>query len=129
MPLTINKVDTNGYWMVGDTHIYVPSNNIKIEHSNVVGSSSGRSEDGVMRIDWVRRDVRKVNLKYRVMSASELNTLLGLMQGKEFVFKFMDRGSVKTINAYAGECSYEFYTYSIGGEAIYRDVEIHVIEK
>lgn len=129
MPLTINKVDTDGYWMVGNTHIYVPSNNITIEHSNVVGASSGRSEDGVMRIDWVRRDVRKVNLKYRVMSASELNTLLGLMQGKEFTFKFLDHGSVKTINAYAGECKYDFYTYALGGEAIYRDVEIHVIEK
>ena len=69
MAFQINKVDTDGYWMVGSTHIYIPSVETKVEHSNVTGSSTGRSEDGVMRIDWIRRDVRKVYLKYKYMTA------------------------------------------------------------
>ena len=128
MAYTINKVDTLGYWMVGNTHIYTPPVT-KVEHSNVVGESSGRSEDGIMRIDWLRRDVRKVYLKYNYMTAAELNTLMSLMQGKEFTFKFFDRGSVQTISAYVGESSYEFYTYDLLGAKVYKDVEIHVIEK
>lgn len=128
MAYNINKLDTQGYWMVGSTHIYIPSE-AKVEHSNVVGASSGRSEDGVMRIDWLRRDVRKVNMKWKYMTAAELNTVMSLLQGKEFTFKFFDKGSVQSISAYCGECNYEFYTYDVLGSKIYKDVEIHVIEK
>lgn len=132
MGFSINKVDTLGYWMIETTNIYIPSVETKVEHSNVTGSSTGRSEDGVMRIDWIRRDVRKVFLKYKLMTASELNTLFALTQGKEFKFKFFDKGSVQTMYAYVGETSYELYSYGnalTNNEKIYANVEIHVIEK
>lgn len=125
----MNKLDTKGYWKVGNTSIYVPSFETKIEHSNVAGSDSGRDEDGIMHIDWVRRDVRKVYLKYAAMTASELNTLLGLMQGKEFQFTFRDRGATQTMTAYVGETKYKLYSYSAYTGEVYTDVEINVIEK
>ena len=82
-----------------------------------------------MRIDWVRRDVRKVFLTYKAITATELATLMSLMQGKEFTFKFYDQGSVQTMTAYVGESSYEFYSYSSAyGEPVYINFEIHVIE-
>jgi len=127
--MTIGRVDTNGYWKVGNTSIYVPSNNTKVEHSNVTGSSTGRDQSGVMHIDWLRRDIRKVHLHYYYLTASELSTLIGLLQGKEFVFTFRDQGATKTMNAYVGESSYEFYSYARTGEEIYKDVSINVIEK
>lgn len=130
MALNINKKDTDGYWMVGSSHIYIPSTPCKVEHSNITGSSTGRSEDGVMRIDWVRRDVRKVYLKYNAITESELAYMMSKMQGKEFTFKFLDQGSVQTMDAYVGESSYEFYSYSsVFGEPVYVNFEIHVIEK
>ena len=129
MAFTINKVDTLGYWKVGSTNIYTPSTPCKIEHSNVVGSASGRDESGVMHIDWLRRDVRKVYLHYNYMTATELSTLFALTQGKEFSFTFRDKGSTDSFNGYVGETSYEFYAYSVEGEPVYKDVEIHVIEK
>lgn len=116
--------------MVGSSHLYVPSFNTKVEHSNVTGASTGRSEDGIMRIDWVRRDVRKVFLTYSAMSAHELAYTMNLLQGKEFTFKFMDQGTVQTFNGYVGESTYRYYTSSdLYDEDIYVDVEIHVIEK
>lgn len=128
--MTINRLDTDGYWMVGTSHIYIPSTPCKVEHSNVVGSGSGRDEGGVMHIDWLRRDVRKVNLHYNAITESELAYMMGLMQGKEFTFKFLDQGSVQTMSAYASESSYEFYSYSSAyDESVYVDFEIHVIEK
>ena len=127
--MTINKLDTDGYWMVGSSHIYIPSTPCKVEHSNVVGSSSGRDESGVMHIDWVRRDVRKVFLKYNAITKTELAYMMGLMQGKEFTFKFLDQGTVQEISAYVGESSYEFYSYSSAyNEGVYVNFEIHVIE-
>ena len=128
--VNINTLDTANQWMADSTHLYIPSTPCKVEHSNVVGSSSGRSEDGIMRIDWVRRDVRKVFLHYNAMSAHELSATLTALQGKEFSFKYLDMGSVVTMNAYCGECTYQFYTNSsLYPEAIYTDVEFHVIEK
>ena len=126
--MTINKLDTDGYWMVGNSHIYIPSTPCKIERSNVVGEGSGRDETGVMHIDWVRRDVRKINLHYNVITGDELYYMQNLMQGQEFTFTFLQDKQVQTINAYVGESSYESYSYALG-DKIYRDYEIHVIEK
>lgn len=125
--MTINRLDTNGYWMVGTTHIYVPSTPCKIERSNVVGSSSGRDETGYMHVDWVRPDVRKINLHYNAITGTELKFMQNLMQGKEFQFTFLQDNTVQTISAYAGESSYESYSYAIG-DIVYTNYEIHVIE-
>ena len=128
--LSINRVDTKGEWMVGDHHLYIPKTGIKVEHENVVGDSSGRSEDGVMDIDWVRRDVHKVYMQWPVMTESELNDLVSWMQGQEFDFTFKDRGEIKTIHGYCSNCSYTFYTdnYLGTGVSVYTDVSFNVIE-
>lgn len=129
MALSINTLDTAGKWMVDSSHIYIPSTPCKVEHSNIAGSSSGRDETGIMHIDWVRTDVRKVFLKYNAITESELSYMMNLMQGKEFTFKFLDQGAVQTIDAYVGESSYEFYSYSSAyAEGVYVNFGIHVIE-
>ena len=121
------KLDTTGSWKVNASPLYVPSAGIQIEHTNLAGSSSGRTEDGVMHIDWVRRDIRKVNLRWQVLTASELRYILNLMQGKEFVLTFKDLGEIKTMNAYSAESSYTFYSSALG-EDIYTDISINAIE-
>ena len=121
------KLDTAGEWKVNDSPLYIPSNGIQVNHTNLAGSSSGRTEDGVMHIEWVRRDIRKVNLKWRVLTGSELDYILGLMQGKEFKLTFKDRGKVQTMNAYSSESTYNYYSSALG-EDIYTDVSINAIE-
>ena len=121
------KLDTAGEWKIGNSPLYIPSAGIQVEHTNLAGSSSGRTEDGVMHIDWIRRDIRKVHLRWSVLTASELDYVLGLMQGKEFVITFKDRGKVQTMNAYSSESSYTYYSAALG-EDIYTDVSINAIE-
>ena len=121
------KLDTAGEWKINSSHLYIPSAGIKVEHTNLAGSSSGRTEDGIMHIDWVRRDIRKVYLQWKVLTASELDYVLGLMQGKEFTITFKDRGRVQTMYAYSSESSYTYYSDALG-EAIYTDVSINAIE-
>ena len=122
-------LDTLGWWMVGSSHIYIPSLNTKIEHSNVAGSDTGRDETGVMHIDWVRRDVRKDNLRYPVLTAAELTYLFDLMQGKEFLFTCRDKGTTVSFNAYVGETNYNFYNHTVlNGTEVYTDVSLNVIE-
>ena len=127
--LHINTLASNSEWMVGDSPIYVPSTPCKVEHSNITGESTGRDETGVMHIDWVRRDVRKVYLHYNAITETELAYMMNLMQGKEFTFNFQDQGAIKSMSAYVGESSYEFYSYSsLYAEGVYTNFELHVIE-
>jgi hypothetical protein len=121
------KLDTAGEWMVNGHHLYIPSAGIKVEHSNLTGSSSGRTEDGVMHIDWIRRDIRKVYLQWKVLTAREMDYILGLMQGKEFTLTFKDRGQIQTMQAYSSESTYIYYSAALG-EDIYTDVSINAIE-
>ena len=121
------KLDTTGSWKVNNSALYVPSAGIQVSHTNLAGSSSGRTEDGIMHIDWIRRDIRKVHLQWKVLTASELNYILDLMQGKEFTLTFKDRGKVQTMNAYSSESSYTYYSAALG-EDIYTDVSINAIE-
>ena len=121
------KLDTAGEWMINSSHLYIPSAGIKVEHSNLAGSSSGRTEDGIMHIDWVRRDIRKVYLQWSVLTSRELDYILGLMQGKEFTITFKDRGKVQTMKAYSAESSYTYYSAALG-EDLYTNVSINAIE-
>lgn len=126
----VAKLDTQSRWMVDNTEIYIPAPNIKIEHTNVASADSGRTEDGIMHIDWVRRDVVKVNLVYNAITGSELAYMMNLMQGKEFTFTYYDMGATKTISAYCGESSYSKYSdahYTSEG-GLYTDFSINVIE-
>lgn len=127
--MAIARLDTNGYWMVGSNHIYIPAPNTKIEHTNVASADSGRTEDGVMHINWVRRDVRKVNLVYNAISGDEKDYMMNLMQGKEFTFTYWDNGA-KSFSGYCGESSYETYSsvhHSDEG-GVYTNFSINVIE-
>lgn len=124
----IGTLDTNGYWAVDDSAIYVPSG-IEIEHDNIVTPDSGRMESGYMFITWVRNDVRKVNLTYDKLTGAEVEYMLNLMQGKTFTFTYYDNG-IKTMDAYCGKCSYEQKNLSVypdeGG--MYKNFKINVVE-
>ena len=121
------KLDTTGTWKVNDSPLYVPSAGIQVSHTNLAGSSSGRTEDGKMHIDWIRRDIRKVHLQWKVLTGREMDYVMGLMQGKEFTLTFKDRGKVQTMKAYSSESSYNYYSAALG-EDIYTDVSINAIE-
>ena len=121
------KLDTKGEWKVNNSPLYVPSAGIQVQHTNLAGSSSGRTEDGVMHIDWIRRDIRKVSLRWSVLTAAELDYVMGLMQGQEFTLTFKDRGKVQTMRAYASESNYVYYSAALGTD-IYTDVSINAIE-
>lgn len=127
--MAIAKLDTDGHWMVGSSHIYIPAPNVKIEHTNVASADSGRTEDGRMHINWVIPDIRKVYLTYSAISGDEKDYMLNLMQGKEFTFTYWDNGA-KSFQGYCGECSYEAYSSTLRSDegGIYTNFTINVIE-
>lgn len=128
--MPINKLDTTGSWAINGTPIYIPSAGVGYTHTNVAGSSSGRTQDGIQHIDWVRRDLRKVTINYSAMTGQELNFLIGLVQGQEYTATFKDRGQVQTMSAYTGDCDYTLHSEALyeseGG--LYTDVSFDMVE-
>ena len=82
-----------------------------------------------MHINWVRRDVRKVNLIYNAISGDEKDYMMNLMQGKEFTFTYWDNGA-KSFSGYCGESSYEAYSsvHNSDEGGVYTNFSINVIE-
>lgn len=129
--MAIGILDDGNSWAV-DTHpLYVPSyNNLKIDHESIQGADTGRTEDGIMHIDWVRRDVVKVYLYWGHLTGNEVAYLQGLLQGKEFTLKYVDSGSVKTAYCYCSKVSFTRVSsnqYSLEG-GLCSDIEAHCIE-
>ena len=128
--MAVGKLDTSGNWMVDNTEIYIPSVNVKVDHTNVVSADSGRTEDGYNHIEWVRRDVRKVYLNYSALTGNELAFLVSTMQGKEFTFTYWDMGAKQSFYGYVGEMHYTQLTsegYASEG-GLYVDISVNVIE-
>lgn len=133
--MAIAKLDDGTHWAVSFDNkstwspIYIPAPNIKIEHTNVASADSGRTEDGMMHIQWVRRDVKKVNLVYNAISGNEKEYMINLMQGKEFWFRYLDV-TVKEFYGYTGENNYQYYSNTLNASegGIFTNFSINVIE-
>ena len=64
--------------------------NIKVGFESLAGSDSGRTEDGIMHINWIYRRIRKVEIEMPPITAEEVSRLLSLVQGKEYSLTYFD---------------------------------------
>ena len=124
----IGKVD--GRWKVNGSNIPQPQE-VHIEHTNVASDDSGRSEDGKMKLTWIRKDVRKVSMKWHSLTGNEVAYIRGLMQGNEYDFTYWDAGE-QSMRAYTGDNDYNIYSYNpkiYGNEGgLYIDFSIDAVE-
>lgn len=96
---------SDGSWAVDGTPIYVPSPGTKIDHESIQSADTGRTEDGYMHIDWIRRDMVKVSMNWKYLTGNELSDLVSLMQGKEFTLTYFDMGHKHTAKVYCSKVS------------------------
>lgn len=76
------------------TYTEFDAKSIQYTFESLATSDSGRTDDGVMHITWVKRKIRKFNItmppiKYADITRSSKNPLL-LVQGKEYYIKIFD---------------------------------------
>lgn len=126
--MPINQLDS--VWAVNGTPIYTPGMDVGYEHTNLTGPSTGRDEAGLNHIDWRRRDIRKVTMRWQAMTGDEVRYLRDLVQGKEYDFTFEDLGEVCSMRAYTGDMNYTRHTRAKfedeGG--LYTDVTFDAVE-
>ena len=80
----------------------------KAARCSTIDENSGRTDDGVMPINWVWRKIRKVILTFPPLTSEELSELVGLVQGQEYDLTYPDPadGSL-TIRCYTSNATSE----------------------
>lgn len=83
----------------------------KVEYDSLADENSGRTMDGVMHINWIWRNIRKVNIKMPPLTTAELGQLLSQVQGQEYSLTYLDpiRGK-HTIRAYTSKSSADVHS-------------------
>ena len=134
--MAIAKLDTKGHWGIAPagalaivSPIYIPQG-FKMTGDNLASKDSGRTEDGIMHITWIRSEIRKATMTFNAISGAEVKYLKDLMQGKIYEFFFFDCGYASHYTAYTGNYDYEAYSHVLraaeGG--IYRNFTIDAVE-
>ena len=117
-------------YKVNGTPIYEPFYNIAEEEDSLADENSGRTDDGVMRINWVRTSIKKWNLVYQGLSHAEYVYMRNILQGKSnFTFTGLFHGEVISAICYCSKNSGKAYTYNPeGSHNFYVDVFFNIIE-
>ena len=94
---------------------------LRVSFESLAGEDSGRTDDGVMRINWVFRRIRKVEI--------EVAELLGLVQGQEYELTYYDPldNVERTIEVYTSNSKSELYS-GIVINGLWQGVSFNAIE-
>jgi len=116
-------------WKINGQAIYTPDINTKVELESLAGEGSGRTDDGIMHIEWIRTNIRKVYIKYDAMTKAEMAFMLNLVQGKEYTLTYEDPIlGVNTIDCYTSNSSAEMYS-AVLYNGLWRNITFNCIEK
>lgn len=118
---------SKGCFKIGSTE-YKPKS-LKITYDSLATSNSGRSDNGTMKITWVRKNIRKVEIEMPPMTMSALSSLLSAVSGQTYNITIHDPKS----NA---EDTFQVYTSNTQGECysgvlhngLYQGVQFSAIE-
>ena len=119
--------NSNGYISIGGSRFAVQS--LKVNLESLAAEDSGRTDDGVMHINWVLRRIRKVQIQLPPCDASTASSLLALVQGQEYSLTYFDllTGGQNTITAYTSNSSADCYS-GVLYNGLWQGVSFNAIE-
>ena len=74
---------TQGHFKINDDIQEYVAKSLKVNYESL-------TDDGVMRINWVFRRIRKVEIEMPPMTSQELSRLLSRVQGQEYYLTYYD---------------------------------------
>ena len=101
---------SKGHFQVNGTEYKAQS--IKVNLESLASEDSGRTDDGVMHINWVLKKIRKVQIELPPSTADVFAPLLSAVQGQTYSLTYFDplANAEKTITAYTSTSSSELYS-------------------
>ena len=101
---------SKGHFQVNGTEYKAQS--IKVNLESLASEDSGRTDDGVMHINWVLKKIRKVEIQVAPSNTANIAPLLAAVQGQTYSLTYFDplANAEKTITAYTSTSSSELYS-------------------
>lgn len=100
---------SKGHFKVNGTEYLAKS--IKVDLESLASEDSGRTDDGVMHINWVLKKIRKVFIEMPPSITADIAPLLSAVQGQTYSLTYFDPldNAEKTITAYTSKGSSSLY--------------------
>ena len=101
---------SKGHFKVNGTEYLAKS--IKVDLESLASEDSGRTDDGVMHINWILKKIRKVQIELPPSTADVFAPLLAAVQGQTYSLTYFDPldNAEKTITAYTSKGSSSLYS-------------------
>ena len=101
---------SKGHFQVNGTEYLAKS--IKVDLESLASEDSGRTDDGVMHINWVLKKIRKVFIEMPPSTTADIAPLLSAVQGQTYSLTYFDPldNAEKTITAYTSKGSSSLYS-------------------
>ena len=120
-------LNSKGNFKIGSKE-YSPKS-LKVTYDSLATANSGRADDGTMVINWVRQNIRKIEIEMPPMKMAALSTLLTAVSGKKYSMTFHDpRSNAEvTIQVYTSNSQGECYS-GVLLNGLYQGVQFSAIE-
>ena len=101
---------SKGHFKVNGTEYKAQS--IKVNLESLASEDSGRTDDGVMHINWILKKIRKVFIEMPPSITTDIAPLLSAVQGQTYSLTYFDPldNAEKTITAYTSKGSSSLYS-------------------
>ena len=118
---------SKGCFKIGNTE-YKPKS-LKITYDSLATSNSGRSDSGTMKITWVRKNIRKIEIEMPPMNISALSSLLTSVSGQIYNITIHDPKSntEDTFSVYTSNAQGDCYS-GVLHNGLYQGVQFSAIE-
>ena len=118
---------SKGHFQVNGTEYKAQS--IKVNLESLASEDSGRTDDGVMHINWVLKKIRKVEIQVAPSTTADIAPLLAAVQGQTYSLTYFDplANAEKTITAYTSTSSSELYS-GVLYNGLWRGTQFNAIE-
>lgn len=120
-------LSNKGCVKIGATEICPQS--LKIQYDSISAANSGRTDDGVMHITWVKRAIPKLEINMPPMTPTQLSALLTLVQGRTYNMTYFDVKTNAEVTAqfYTSNSSADLYSGILNSSGLYIGVSFNAI--
>ena len=115
-------------WLIHTAILLQESANSLLQKWWLASEDSGRPEDGVMHIGWIKSRLRKVKITLPPMSQSDVSAALDAVLGKKYYIEYIDPiDGLKQLYVYTSAGSAELYNARIHG-GLWYNISFNAIE-
>ena len=121
------SLTTKGHFKIGTAEFAAAS--IKPVLDSLADENSGRTEDGVMHISWIRSKMRKWEITMPPLTSAQAYSLLSLIQGKIYTITIWDISSNAevSVSVYTSNSAADMYSGVMYG-GLWRGLKFSAIE-